>query len=89
MIREGQSIFDVVAQNFGTLENLSDFLDDNPQLTINSKLSGGQEQITVMSQNKGNEEVKKYFVGNNFVLNNNQDNASIGAYNDDYNNDYN
>lgn len=56
-VLEGQSIYDVVIQEFGTMDKMGDFLKDN-SLDYNSKLSGGMKLI-VNKEGEGDERVKK------------------------------
>lgn len=87
-VKDGQNIFDIVLQHFGTLENTFDFMDDNTDLEFNSKLSSDQP-ITIVTLNKGDEGVKKFYSSSNFVLNNSQNVTSIdGAFNNDFNLDF-
>ena len=86
--KEGQSIFDVTVQKFGTIENLFDFLSDN-NLTLNSKLKTSQ-QLIIENIGKGNETVKNFVNLTNRNLNNAQDSIDGGSsYSNDYSNDYN
>ena len=68
-IQEGQSVFDVILQEFGTLENIGDFLTDNPTLTVNDELESGDE-VEINSDNLGDEDIKTRFVKISFVTNN-------------------
>lgn len=89
-VLEGQSLFDVTTQEFGTLEDLFVLLNDN-SLSVNSKLISGQD-LTVNKVNVGDEDVKKFVVLKNITMNNAQGEKVppllAGDYNIDYNNDY-
>ena len=87
IIQEGQNIFDVTTQKFGTLENLFDFLSDN-DLFLNTKLKSGQE-ILINNSNKGDENVKSFVSLNALIFNNNQGRSLPPVFGGDYNNDYN
>ena len=82
-IQEGQNIFDVVLQQFGTLEQLSQFLFDNESIGINDDLSSGQE-VDINSTNLGDEDVKARYIKLNFVTNN-KDNNFTASTQDQYN----
>ena len=88
--KENQSIFDVVAQEFGTLDELFTFLVDN-NLNANSKLTSGQE-IIINKVGKGEENIKSFIALGRIVFNNDQGKALppvlSGDYNNDYSNDY-
>ena len=77
-IQEGQNIFDIVLQEFGTLEQLSQFLSDNSSIGINDDLISGQE-VEINSINLGDEDIKARYIKLNFVTNNKDNNftASI------------
>lgn len=89
-VLEGQNIFDIGVQEFGTLENLFVLLNDN-SLSANSKLISGQE-LTVNKINIGDENVKDFVVLRNITMNNAQGlkvpPLLAGDYNFDFNNDY-
>lgn len=90
-IREGQDIFDVTIQKFGTLENLFDFLKENDDITINSSLSSGQKVI-INNTDKGLLNEKEFFSSRRFVVTNADADAiaeTVGDYNNDFNNDFN
>ncbi len=89
-VLEGQNLFDVTTQEFGTLEELFVLLDDNG-LSANAKLISGQE-LTVNKVNIGDENVKDFVVLKNITMNNAQGlkvpPLLAGDYNGDYNGDY-
>ena len=89
-VLEGQNIFDIQTQEFGSLEDLFVLLNDN-DLSINAKLISGQE-LTINKDNVGDEDVKKFVVLKNITMNNFQGQKVppllAGDYNSDYNNDY-
>lgn len=89
-VLEGQNIFDIGVQEFGTLEDLFILLNDN-DLSVNTKLISGQ-QLTVNKVNIGDENVKDFVVLGNITMNNAQGEKVppllSGDYNNDYNNDY-
>ena len=89
-VLEGQSVFDVQTQEFGSLEDLFVLLNDN-DLSVNAKLISGQE-LTVNKDNIGDEDVKKFVVLKNITMNNFQGQKVppllSGDYSQDYNNDY-
>lgn len=90
-VKEGQSILDIVVQQFGSLDNLADFIDDNPDLDFNSNLDNGQ-LVQINADGLGDENVKGFYVRSSRDSNNAdppEDTAFGGDYNNDYNNDYN
>ena len=87
---EGQDIFDVVIQRFGQIDNIFDLLADNPSLSINSRLSSGDE-LTINNEEKGELRIKTLIQNINFVVMNADEEALAtlgGDYNDDYNDDF-
>ena len=89
-VLEGQNLFDIGVQEFGTLEDLFILLNDN-NLSVNTKLISGQ-QLTVNKVNIGDENVKDFVVLGNITMNNAQGEKVppllAGDYNGDYNGDY-
>ena len=89
-VLEGQSIFDIGVQEFGTLEDLFILVNDN-NLSVNTKLISGQ-QLTVNKVNIGDENVKDFVVLGNITMNNAQGEKVppllSGDYNLDFNGDY-
>ncbi len=89
-VLEGQNLFDITTQEFGTLEELFVLINDN-NLSVNTKLISGQ-QLTVNKVNIGNENVKDFVVLGNITMNNAQGlkipPLLSGDYNLDYNGDY-
>ena len=72
------------------MENIADFLESNPTLTLNSNIASGQE-ITVNNENLGDVIVRDFFVKRNFTVVNIDEVGlftALGEYNEDYNNDY-
>ena len=91
IILEGQNVFDIVTQEFGTLEQLFTLLNDN-NLAVNTKLISGQE-LVVNKINVGDENVKNFVTLQNITMNNDQGEKVppllSGDYGNDYGNDYN
>jgi len=88
-VKEGQNIFDVCLQNFGTLENLFDLLSVN-NINVNSNLSSGQI-LVINNESVGNELIKSTIIKENLVFVNEQlknDDLQGGDYNNDHNQDY-
>lgn len=85
MIREGQSIYDICIQNFGTLESIFDFLTPN-NLNFSSKLQSGIE-LTIDNEKKGTKRVKDYFIINGIFVNNQQ--ITGGAFSQSFGTDFN
>lgn len=90
-IQEGQNIFDIAVQNFGTLENLFVFLVDN-DLPVNTKLVSGQD-VVINKINIGDEDIKNFITLQNITMNNDQGKKVppllSGDYNSDFSNDFN
>ena len=76
-IKEGQSIFDITLQYFGTLEKIFDLLDSN-NLNINSYLNSSQK-LNISNFRKGNEEIKDYIKAGNYSINNDIQYPSTGS----------
>ncbi|KKN36707.1 hypothetical protein LCGC14_0770950 [marine sediment metagenome] len=91
LVQEGQNIFDIATENFGTLEQLFVLLNDN-NLAVNAKLISGQE-LVINKINVGDENIKNFITLQNITLNNDQGEKEPpllgGDYNADYGNDYN
>lgn len=81
-VQEGQNIFDIVLQEFGTLEELQRFLLDNDAIGVNDDLTSGQE-VEINSTNLGDEDVKARYIKLNFVTNN-KDNNFTASVQDQY-----
>lgn len=94
IVQEGQSIFDIVTEQFGDIEQLFVLLEDN-NLSISSKLQAGQK-LLINNTNLGNKEIKDYIYLHAIKLNNGQNEKlpeGYGGYvppvlGGDYNNDY-
>ena len=89
-VLDGQNLFDVVTQEFGSLEDLFVLLNDI-NLSINDRLISGQD-LVINNAGAGNEDVKKFVTLKNITMNNFQGEKVppllSGDYNSDYNNDY-
>ena len=89
IVRNGQDIFDVCLQEYGTLDLLDQFLSDN-DLSINDNLVIGQE-LTINKENVGNLRVKNSFENANFVVMNADEETlatTVGQFNGDFNDDF-
>ena len=88
--KEGQSIYDIVAQEYGDMSFLKDFLDDN-ELDYSTILKTNQELI-INSDGKGNETIKDQIRVREISVNNNQEDflppLQSGDFNIDFNNDF-
>ena len=89
-VLDGQNLFDVVTQEFGSIEDLFVLLGDN-NLAINDRLISGQD-LVINNVGVGNEDVKKFVALKNITMNNFQGEKVppllSGDYNIDYSNDY-
>ena len=90
IVQEGQNLFDVTTEQFGTLEELFTLLIDN-DLPINTRIISGQE-LVINKIDVGDEDVKNFVVLKNITMNNAQGLKLPplvgGDYNNDYGNDY-
>ena len=87
IVQDNQSVFDIAAQEFGTLEELFVLLNDN-NLPVNARLISGQELI-VNKTDVGNEDVKNFVVLKNITMNNEQGQKVPPLLGGDWNNDFN
>jgi hypothetical protein len=71
--QEGQSLYDVVLQNYGTLDNIFTIFVDNPSLTINDDLEPLQE-VKIDTSITGDTDIKGEYLRTDFVTNNADDN---------------
>lgn len=89
-VLKNQSVFDIVVQEFGTLEKMFSFLIDN-DFSVNAKLTSGQDVI-INKVNIGDEDIKNFVVLQNITMNNDQGNKTppllSGDFNNDFNNDF-
>lgn len=89
-VLKNQSIFDIVVQEFGTLEELFSFLIDN-DFSVNTKLVSAQDVI-INKVNIGDEDIKNFITLQNITMNNDQGDKTppllSGDYNNDFGNDY-
>ena len=91
VVREGQSVFDIATQFFGTLENVFDVLAGNDILTLTDNIASGTE-IEIDAEGKGEEGVKDFYVRTTAITNNGLEGLEIaigGDFNNDFNNDFN
>lgn len=89
-VLEGQNLFDIAVQEFGTLEELFSFLTDN-DFSVNAKLVSGQDVI-INKVNIGDEDIKNFISLQNITLNNDQGEKTppllSGDFSNDFSNDY-
>lgn len=89
-VLEGQNLFDIAVQEFGTLEELFTFLIDN-DFSVNTKLTSGQDVI-INKVNIGNEDIKNFITLQNITMNNDQGEKVppllSGDFSNDFSNDY-
>lgn len=69
IVKEGQNIFDVVLQNYGTLDELFSIFTNNAALTINTDLTALQE-VVINTEITGNLTVKNKYITAAHVTNN-------------------
>ena len=68
IVKEGQNIFDVTIEAYGSINYLFDLLSDNG-LNVDSELYSGMELI--IDRTKGDNEIVNKIIKNNITLNNN------------------
>ena len=89
-VLDGQSLFDIATQEFGSLEDLFVLLTDN-NLAINERLTSGQD-LVINKTGVGNEDIKKFVTLKDITMNNFQGQKVpplvSGDYANDHNNDY-
>ena len=85
-VLDGQSLFDIATQEFGSLEDLFVLLTDN-NLAINERLTSGQD-LVINKTGVGNEDVKKFVTLKDITMNNFQGQKVPPLIGGDYNNDY-
>jgi hypothetical protein len=66
--RYGQSIFDITAENFGTLDNLIDVIKDN-RISLSANLLVNTP-IEINNENLGDADVKKAIINQDIRFNN-------------------
>jgi len=69
IVQEGQNIYDVALQNYGTLDELFTIFVDNPNLTINDDLTGLQE-VFINTEIVGDQTIKNNYITTSKVTNN-------------------
>lgn len=89
-VDNNQNIFDVVLQEYGTLDNAITLITDN-NLTFNSKLRANQE-LVINNEGVGDNNVKNFVTLQKIKYNNDQG-VTVppldgGDYNSDYSDDY-
>lgn len=87
IVKDGQSIFDIAVQEFGTMEELFNIIVDN-SLTLNTKVVSGQE-LVVNKVDVGDENVKDFVTLKNITFNNNQGITIPPILAGDFNGDFN
>lgn len=89
--KDGQNLFDIAIQSFGTLEQLFTLITDN-NLSLNTKLKSGQE-LVINKEGIGDDNIKNFITLQNIVMNNDQGVRFPpllgGDFNIDFNNDFN
>lgn len=89
-VKEGQSIYDVCLEQFGSLDYLYNLIVDNG-LNASRLMIPGQE-LTVNNSGVGLSEVKNFFKVNKLSPSNDQTNGNppqeAGDYNNDFSNDF-
>lgn len=90
IVKDGQNLYDVTLQEFGTLEELFVVIIDN-SINVNKRVSAGQDLVT-NNEKTGDESVKGFYKLNAISPNNNQGTGLppqiAGDFNNDFNNDF-
>ena len=90
IVKDGQNLYDVTLQEFGTLEELFVVIADN-NIDVNKKVSAGQD-LKTNNENVGDESVKGFYKLGAISPNNNQGTGLppqiAGDFNFDHNNDF-
>ena len=88
-VQQGQSLFDVVIQEYGDVSHLFKLLEDNPTLSVNSNVGSGNT-VEIDTEYQATADVQAVFQARKQknIHPVNYSDASEGDYNADYNNDY-
>lgn len=78
--REKQSFFDIVSENFGTLDYIVRVSNDNER-SISEQLMTGTE-FTINNENLGDALIKEFIINNGLEFNNNYVSALLGGTSD-------
>lgn len=76
-VQEGQSIFDIAEERFGTIEEIFEIIDQNG-FTFNTLINSGQK-LNISNYGIGDEDIKDYYKRNNIRPNNDQDYPTTGS----------
>lgn len=76
-VGQGQSIFDITLERFGTIEEVFEIIDSNG-FTFNTLLNSGQ-QLNISNFGKGNEDIKDFYKRDNIRPNNDQEYPLTGS----------
>jgi len=91
LAKDGQNLYDICIQTFGTMEELFTIIVDNPGFNVNTKLKASQE-IIINNENVGNDEIKAFYLTNNIIPSNDQGTGNppqeAGDFNFDFSNDF-
>jgi len=87
IVKDGQNLYDVTLQEFGTLEELFVVIGDN-DIDVNKRVAAGQDLVT-NNENVGDETVKGFYKLKNISPNNNQGTGLPPQIAGDFNNDFN
>lgn len=88
---EGQSLFDVALQEYGSIEHVFKIIKDNPGITINSNIGAGVTLKIDTSFVSNEEAIKAVFQANKSkdIYPVNLTDKSSGDFSEDFNNDFN
>lgn len=84
---EGQNLFDLVTQEYGSIEYVFDFLSLNPGIDINTKITAGQQFRILIQQSESNL-ISKYFSDRKIKVGTGEKKSGSGDFNSDFNSDF-
>lgn len=76
-VDEGQSLYDISLQYFGTIEQVFEVLDQNG-FNLNTLINSGQ-QLNISATNIGDQEIKDFYASNNIRPNNDVQYPTTGS----------
>lgn len=86
--QEGQSIFDICLQEFGSLEPLiARLLADNDELTVTGKITTGRE-LVINKTGVGDQDVRNFVVLQGITMSNDQGTGQPAETDGDFSNDF-
>lgn len=89
--QEGQNLFDIALQLYGSVEALRQLIFDNPQIaTANFTVFAGDifmiDDTKIVDYNK---EIAEYYAQNSYIVTTNEDISPFAEFSDDFSTDFN